>query len=647
MASQIMTKPNYQHGIIGFFTFFILALVGWRYGLSDNSWYHISYVLFGLNASEATSTFATKSAYYAHLPWQAWAMIASVAVTSGVAGWFGWYVSAKPKLMERHVAGIEVWEGKHGRRMMQAAERKRFSKAQKKWWNRKVRGISLGGFEFSRDRERGMINIFGLPGGGKTVLLNWLILQLITFRKDKIILHDHKGDFTAWLPSSKKKSFIVFGPWDKRSAWWDIAEDVRTPALADSFASAIFPSTEKGDIWNPAARELFAGVIKYLQKNYGPYKKGAPKWSWDNLAEILASGIDEVIRVAQSADPNLKLMIPEKKAPGPDGKEQEQNRTTQSVLFTISVGIGWIPVYAACYDLRNEDGSLKKGGLSITKWIAGKYPKHPILILKNDGRFEARAQQIFGAFLACASSYICSPAMPQLDPDEDNGIWIVLDEYPQLGPSLGAQIQPIEALGRSKGVRVVKASQDASQLVEQYGKDKGQVQQNICQTRIYAKLSADTASSAAAILKNRTVERMSYSISGGDGKKTKSYSWSLCEVPVLSPDTLIGLDQVTKAGMLESIFNTIGLKRLAKKFATEKGVEVFVNFDNKATTSVSQFVDRAITKEVRPQVVENSKWDYGIFDLADKLEAKKAAAESSAPKPPLDLANLGQVVEDD
>lgn len=646
MASQIMTKPNYQHGIVGLFTFFILAVLGWKMILPPTWWEHISYIFFGLNADAATSGFASRAAYYGHFPLQAWGVILGFAVSCMVAGWFGWYVSARPQIAERHVSGIEVWEGKHGRRMMQAVECKQFSKLQKK---RKAKGIKVGGIELSFTRETGHISIIGLPGGGKTVLLNGWVLQVLE-RMEKLILHDPKGDFTAWLPSNKQRSFIIFGPWDKRSKWWDIAEDVRTPALADSFAKALFPDGKNpNDFWTTSPREVCAGIIKYLQKTHAPYVPDAPKWSWDSLAAVIHSGPENVIKIAHQGDPTIKLLVPEEKAKGGDDKKQEQNKTSQGIMASMAANFGWIPVYAACYDLRNEDGSLKKGGFAVTKWLAGKYPKHPTLILKNDKRYEMRGQQIFSAFMAVASNYICSAAMPEIKAEE-KGTWVILDEYPQLGPGLGAQIQPIEELGRSRGVRVVKASQDASQLYEQYGKDKGRAQQSVQQTRIYAMTALETAAEVAKIFGDRTVEKLSRSVSGGGGSRSKSWSWSEQRIPVLDPAELAGLGLVLDKGVLERIFGFLRLKKLEKQFAKEKGAEIIINFKDKILKTVAQFPDADMVKPVRPQVVENEKWDYGVFELEKtiaKLQAGMGIDQPSAStQPPVDIDQLGGATVD-
>ena len=86
-------------------------------------------------------------------------------------------------------------------------------------------GVRIGGVELSRKREVAHILLVGLPGGGKTVIIN-NVLQQILDRGDRAIIHDPKGDFSSWLPESES---VLLGPWDARSVAWDIATDISNP----------------------------------------------------------------------------------------------------------------------------------------------------------------------------------------------------------------------------------------------------------------------------------------------------------------------------------------------------------------------------------------------------------------------------------
>ena len=75
------------------------------------------------------------------------------------------------------------------------------------------RGIVIGGVEFSRTREVAHFFINGVPGAGKTVIIDNIIQQILD-RQERLIVHCPKGDFTSWLP---EEGLCLFGPWDARS----------------------------------------------------------------------------------------------------------------------------------------------------------------------------------------------------------------------------------------------------------------------------------------------------------------------------------------------------------------------------------------------------------------------------------------------
>lgn len=480
------------------------------------------------------------------------------------------------------------------------------------------RGIKIGSVEFSRTREVAHFFINGVPGAGKTVIIDSIIQQIIA-RDERMIVHCPKGDFTAWLP---EEGLCLFGPWDARSVWWDIAEDIRTPSLADSFAMALFPDGKSSDpFWSNAARELLAGVIKYIQRKYGPYCEYKPKWSWDTLTDALGQEPEKFIEMAQLGDPNVcKIMDQARKKAGDVSPKQEKSKTSQSIVSTLAANIGWIPVYASAFDLRREDGQLKQDGFSVSRWLKGD-PSLPYrtLVLKNDANHKARGQQIFGALMSCMSNYINSTSMPEISADLP-GTWIIMDEYPQLGPGLAAQIQTIEELGRSRGVRVVKAIQDEAQLYEQHGREKGRSQKSVEQTVIYAKTAKETANEVARLFGECKVAEVDEQ-TGAGGRVVSHIRYG--REAAVRPDDLTGLR--IRKGMPWVLLPWVGdwLRPWLKT-----GAEIVVSVDDVVVKLVQPFPERK--PEIRPKVVENDKWNYGILEWAARIEMSYMAGEGSA-----------------
>lgn len=579
-TEKSISAPRYNDGILcAGFVFVALAALAW-WALPP-AWLHGSALIIsgGAWGNPAIPAAAGMSYLTGYLVIAIYITLLSVLCIAA------FIFASKPPPNEVHISGPQLLEGKQGIKSLQFLENKLFSKAQKAG---EVKGLIIGGVELSRKREVAHIRVIGLPGAGKTVLMNNIILQIID-RKERMIIHDPKGDYTAWLPHEKHRQRVIFGPWDKRGAMWDIAADIDTPAMASTFAGVMFPTGSGGDqFWNNAARECFASIIRYCQRTHGPYKKGVPNWSFDTIADILGKGGDHVIEIAQQGNPDIALLL--KKAP--DGKE---NKTADNVMATIMPNAAWIGDYAAAFDLRKPDGNLKPG-FSIIKFLKGEYHNVYAVILKNDSRHAVRAQQIFGALMGAASNYINGSEMPEVNADEP-GLWVILDEYPQLGTGLGREVQKMEELGRSRGVRVIKALQDESQLYEQYGREKGRAQNSVQQTRIYCKTATETAREVAGIFGNRTVQRISESYSSSG----TSQSLSQTEIPVLTANKLTSLA------------------------ITQTGAELIINIDSEIIKTEQTFAPRELTKEIFNKTVNNELWDFGAFRRIEKIEANKPA----------------------
>jgi hypothetical protein len=385
---------------------------------------------------------------------------------------------------------------------------------------------------------------------------------------------------------------------------------------------ALFPDGKSSDpFWSNAARELLAGVIKYIQRMYAPYCEYKPKWSWDTLTDALGQEPEKFIEMAQLGDPNVqKIMDQARKKAGDVSPKQEKSKTAQSIVSTLAANIGWIPVYASAFDLRRPDGQLRRDGFSISRWLKGD-PSLPYrtLVLKNDANHKARGQQIFGALMACMSNYINSTAMPEISADLP-GTWIILDEYPQLGAGLAAQVQTIEELGRSRGVRVVKAIQDEAQLYEQHGREKGRSQKSVEQTVIYAKTAKETANEVARLFGEcETAEVDEQTGSGGRVVSHVRYG----RKAAVRPEDLTGLR--IRKGIPWTLLPWVG-KKIWPYLKT--GAEIVVSVDDVVVKLLQPFPERR--PEIRPKVVESDKWNYGILEWAARIHMADFANEDSA-----------------
>lgn len=500
--------------------------------------------------------------------------LAFVGLTAAAAGAAGAYHLGFQQA-EWHYEGMEYKENpEEGRRTLQAAERLLMSKAQR---DGKLAGIQIGGVEFSRKREVAHMIMIGLPGSGKTVLINSVISQVIK-RGQRCIIHDPKGDFTSWLYDDGN-SAVLMGPWDERATCWDIARDIRTPELASSFASSLVgdTSTNPNKFFPDAARETIAALIKYYQRTMGD------NWSWDTLAEDLTSGADHIIKRAHEGDPLLKALIRDVK-----------DKAVPGVISSVAVASAWIAAYAGTFQhalKRDANGVLQRDKMfSMVAWLAGRaHHEKRIVLFNNNKNYEIRARQIFGAMFAVTANYINSSEMPEIGADDERGLWLILDEFVQIGATALPVIQQIEELGRSRGVRVLKATQDESQFAALVGRDQSEAQKSVQQTRIYAMLATGSASALSSALGKRTMCRMETEREGAASKR------------VVKTDTaVVRVEELT------------GLKVLPD------GVEIVAHVGDALCKLKQPFIDRATVAEKWPKIIDNKAWETSVLDYAQR-----------------------------
>ncbi|WP_147653681.1 type IV secretion system DNA-binding domain-containing protein [Vulcaniibacterium gelatinicum] len=453
----------------------------------------------------------------------------------------GWLLARQAD--EWHVRGLVYDPDPESfRSALAQAERTHFSAAQAAGT---VTGLEIGGVELSRARETAHMLVVGLPGAGKTTLLYAIVSQALA-RGDRVLVHDPKGDFvaefSAGLPAER---VALLGPWDARARPWDIAADVATPAAADQLARACFPREDAGanQFFVHAARELLAGLIRNLQQ------RGAP-WGWADLAALLSGGPEAIIVAAHVGNPLCRVQVPDAAHPG-----------SRAVLAELATGAAWMPGYAGAF-------APTAAPFSVRRWALGQSPER-LVALNADARYSARAEQVFGGLLAALADAVASPAMPERAPDAP-GIWLVVDELPQLSPAAQAALLRIEEMGRSRGVRVIKALQDPAQLRAQAGADKAEAVKSMQQTRVYLRLATAAAAAVCKDLGDREIERLEFPLTTGQGNKRIIRE----RAPVLRVDTLMGLqvlrDRTPGVEMVVSIGDRLG--RLIQPFPARPAV---------------------------------------------------------------------------
>ena len=476
----------------------------------------------------------------------------SFGLASAGAGALGGAWLAATQRSIDHVRGVEfLAEPSPARRALQARERQLMSPEQRKG---EVQGLRIGGVELARKREVGHIYLVGLPGAGKTVTLSAVIDQARQ-RGDRVLLHDVKGDYTAqrWTENGA----ALLGPWDSRAVIWDASADVDSPARAQEFARIVVgEGAKENGFFYDNARRLFAGLVQSL-----PFG-----WTWRDLYGALIGDPAELVHKAASKDPQVPIAMPSFFS-GRDISPAEKN-----ILSTLAQRTGWIAQMAAV-------DSPSRERFSIRAWLQGRGPA--LMILNNNPNFQTAAEALFGSILALAASVVASADLPEISADE-SGTWFVLDEFPQLGKDAFPHIQKAEELGRSRGVRVVKALQDESQLTALVGREKAAPILSMQSTKIYCRVSDTTAEAVAKRIGEREIRRYQ---STADGGALPGKSAMPDRQQVINPSDLLGLQE------------------------TREGIEIVVHIEDAMGKTIQPFGQKA--PAIAEAFVESAAWRDG------------------------------------
>ena len=437
-----------------------------------------------------------------------------------------------------------------------------------------------------------------------------MLLQILD-RGDRAIVHDPKGDFSSWLPASES---VLLGPWDARAVAWDIATDISNPESArtwmESLMLAGMDNAGQNKFFYDTARDLGAALIQYYQRT----KPG--QWGFQDLNDDISGPPSELIRKAVRGNPAIQSAFPGLLTKG------EANNAENNTISTFRNGVAFVQNYALAFERDAPKFSIRDFMRGVDR--AGNPLKARFVVLNNNAIYKTASEAIFSGMLSVAAQMAASAEMPEVSADAQ-GLWFILDEYPQLGQSASASVQTIEELGRSRGVRVLKAMQDYSQVYQRAGKEKGQAQLAVQQTRLFCKVAPETASEISKTLDKREIARIQNSALTGQNIKTIQTS----EESVLRPNDLMDLKAPTADG---------------------KGVELVMMKDGKIGKLFQPFVPSERVEAHSPPYIERRAWVVGLLDYVDSLDretpkenlasAPETYQDGSSEKPNLDLSDI-------
>jgi len=129
--------------------------------------------------------------------------------------------------------------------------KKRCTRARKTWgaWSKRI----------PRSIEDNHFLIMADSGSGKSTLIRRLLTQ-IAERGESAIVYDPALEYTGQFYSPERGD-IILNPLDERMPYWPIADEVIRPAEALTLAAALFPETDRDNIFFKLASQK---TIAYL-----------------------------------------------------------------------------------------------------------------------------------------------------------------------------------------------------------------------------------------------------------------------------------------------------------------------------------------------------------------------------------------------
>ena len=424
-------------------------------------------------------------------------LIAALGIVG--AGWGAWFASQQRS--EEHIDGVlYLPEFARAGRALEKLQRADMSEAQR---SGRVHGIVIGGVELSRSAETRHLMMIGLQGGGKTVLIDSVIDQ-IEQRHDRKMLFDPKKDFvkSRYNPATT----VLLGPWDDRAVVWDAAADFDEPKRAEEFCQVLYQVAARPEYkrWTGGAARIVAGLIKADMLDARSANKAAG-WSWATVAhQIKALSDVDMIKRAAVGDSVIRTLIPNAFSTGTLTKDEI------AITNTIPEGIDLVTMLAAVDAARPD--ALR---FSFRRWLTREAHREIDTVIFNyDENYQTAAAAIFGAMSAVISSVVNS-SLPEKSADAPDGLWYLVDEAHQLGAEGLTRLKSLAAVGRSRGMRLIIATQDESQFIEALGRDKAAPSLALAGTRIYAQTSPENARSICDRAGERKVLQITNTSTGG------------------------------------------------------------------------------------------------------------------------------------
>jgi type IV secretory pathway TraG/TraD family ATPase VirD4 len=299
--------------------------------------------------------------------------------------------------------------------------------------------------------ETSHILIVGRTGVGKTVLIQNIIDNLIKDPNARGIIYDFKGDMLNNYYNPERD--MIFNPTDARTIAFNVFAQIEMVADIDAISAALIPEGYgKDTFFNPAARDVFTGILHHLWHN----KRLTNAEIWQMLT-MPTPKLAKVLANTKGGERGAAVLG---KGDSPQGEGVK----------------GTLMLYTACFGLMK---GLKDSDFNISQWLSGE--KGGWIFVSNYARISETVKPMLTLFLDLISRVLLS-----LADDRGRRIYMLIDELPTLH-RVGSLPQLL-ALARSKGGSVWLGTQSISQLRRVYGDNDADTIVNNCATNAVFRL---------------------------------------------------------------------------------------------------------------------------------------------------------------
>jgi energy-coupling factor transporter ATP-binding protein EcfA2 len=339
-------------------------------------------------------------------------------------------------------------------------------------------GIRLGGSIIPEDKEPEHILVTGSPGAGKSTLIRHVLSQIRDRRQSAIVI-DPDCEFIAEF-YNERRGDVVLNPLDARCPFWSPWMEFRAETFAmdaEALAASLIrgqPRNNSEAFFQESSRTLLESIFQVLKDDQD------------------VNGIGAFL--AQSRRAIHKALEDTRAYPLVDPEATEQG---SGILATAANAV-------------KPFSHLPTAGQTSRTWSAREWAQNRegwvFLSSTEDGR--AATQKLQGVWMDSLIRWLMSAEIGSAP------TFIVADEFPVLGYQ--PQLEQLVVRGRKRGLCVVLAFQNVSQIRSIYGRDGAITLTSSPTTKVLMRCDeAETARWASELLGSHEIVRLNMTSMAG------------------------------------------------------------------------------------------------------------------------------------